>query len=330
MQQRFHYCIHFVPNKEELRGMTTLSPISARQASDERAGTTANESGAISTIVQRQLAVLEALAAESQAEAAALQTEVADLSTRLSSATARIARLEASLSNHARLLAAIREGLEETFAQVLASASERANPARATNDAPVSTVPASEPAPAPRPSPAAVAPASAAPVAAAPAAEARPPLGASRATYERVPEQRPLPPRSSMESEAPRPAAPVTRQYAPTPTVEQPAEHQPVASSFYSAAVRQAVIQQPAEPEPPIDDGRPRVQRGSTVRVAFDDDTTEEYTIVRPSEANPIRNLIGENSPLGMALMGAAVGDTRTYRVRPTSPEITVHVRSIS
>lgn len=300
--------------------MTTLSPISARQASDDRAETTANESGSISTIVQRQLAVLEALAAESQAEAAALQTEVADLSTRLSTATARIARLEASLSNHARLLAAIREGLEETFAQAAASASERQTPARAASNAPAAPAPAADPSPAPRASTPAVAP----------VAEARPSLGASRAPFEPAPEQRPMPPKTSVEPESPRYSAPAARPYAPAPAVEPAPQPQPVASSFYSAAIRQAVIEQPAEPEPDYDDGRPRVQRGSTVEVAFDDDTTEEYTIVRPSEANPIRNLIGDNSPLGMALLGAAVGDARTYRVRPTSPEITVYVRSIS
>jgi hypothetical protein len=313
------HCIHFVPNKEELRGMTTLSPISARQASDDRAGTTANESGAMSTIVQRQLAVLEALAAEGHAEAAALQTEVADLTTRLSTATARIARLEASLSNHARLLAAIREGLDETFAQA-AAVSERQTPARVVSNAPASFAAAPEQPPAPRIATPPVAP----------AAEARPSLGASRPSFERAPEPRSAPPQPPVEPEAPRFSAPAARQYAPAPAFEQPAEPQPVASSFYSAAVRQAVIEQPIETEPEYDDGRPRVQRGSTVEVAFDDDTTEEYTIVRPSEANPIRNLIGDNSPLGMALLGAAVGDARTYRVRPTSPDITVYVRSIS
>jgi transcription elongation GreA/GreB family factor len=71
------------------------------------------------------------------------------------------------------------------------------------------------------------------------------------------------------------------------------------------------------------------VQRGSTVEVAFEDGTSETYTIVRQEEANPVRNLIGENSPLGMALLGASVDDLRRYRVRANGPEMVVRVREI-
>jgi transcription elongation GreA/GreB family factor len=71
------------------------------------------------------------------------------------------------------------------------------------------------------------------------------------------------------------------------------------------------------------------VQRGSRVRVIFDDDTTETYTIVRQEEANRQRNLIGENSPLGAALLGATVGELRAFRVRPTGPDQMVEVLAI-
>ncbi|MBC8074519.1 MAG: GreA/GreB family elongation factor, partial [Chloroflexales bacterium] len=73
----------------------------------------------------------------------------------------------------------------------------------------------------------------------------------------------------------------------------------------------------------------PQVQRGSRVRVVFDDDTTETYTIVRQEETNRQRNLIGENSPLGAALLGAIVGEMRAFRVRPAGPEQMVEVLEI-
>lgn len=72
------------------------------------------------------------------------------------------------------------------------------------------------------------------------------------------------------------------------------------------------------------------MQRGTTVEVAFEDDSTETYTIVRPDEADRVRNLISETSPLGMALIGAAVGDVRSYRVRANTPELSVRVQSIA
>ena len=72
-----------------------------------------------------------------------------------------------------------------------------------------------------------------------------------------------------------------------------------------------------------------QVQRGSRVRVVFDDDTTETYTIVRQEDTNRQRNLIGENSPLGAALLGATVGELRAFRVRPAGPEQMVEVLAI-
>jgi hypothetical protein len=118
------------------------------------------------------------------------------------------------------------------------------------------------------------------------------------------------PPAPERVSSAP-PAAPASAP-APPPVAAAPA-------SPPAPAPRPAV----AAPAGPL------VQRGSRVRVIFDDDTTETYTIVRQEEANRQRNLIGENSPLGAALLGATVGELRAFRVRPTGPDQMVEVLAI-
>lgn len=53
-----------------------------------------------------------------------------------------------------------------------------------------------------------------------------------------------------------------------------------------------------------------KVQIGSTVEIK--NGTTAKYTIVGPVEADPINGKISDESPLGVALMGKAVGDTAT------------------
>ena len=53
-----------------------------------------------------------------------------------------------------------------------------------------------------------------------------------------------------------------------------------------------------------------KVQIGSTVELK--NGKTVKYTIVGPVEADPMSGKISDESPLGVALMGKAVGDTAT------------------
>lgn len=53
-----------------------------------------------------------------------------------------------------------------------------------------------------------------------------------------------------------------------------------------------------------------KVQIGSTVELK--NGKTVKYTIVGPVEADPMNGKISDESPLGVALMGKAVGDTAT------------------
>ena len=48
---------------------------------------------------------------------------------------------------------------------------------------------------------------------------------------------------------------------------------------------------------------------GSVVTIAYDEDDTEEYTIVGTNEADPFANKISNESPVGQALLGKKVGD---------------------
>jgi hypothetical protein len=152
--------------------------------------------------------------------------------------------------------------------------------------------------------------------------------------------QPPAPPAQTIAASAPPAVAPPVTQ--PAPVAAAPASHvarpapapTPEPPRAVAAAPTQPVAAAPASPpasapRPAAAPTGPQVQRGSRVRVVFDDDTTETYTIVRQEEANRQRNLIGENSPLGAALLGATVGDLRSFRVRPTGPDQMVEVLAI-
>lgn len=69
-----------------------------------------------------------------------------------------------------------------------------------------------------------------------------------------------------------------------------------------------------------------KVQIGSTVEIK--NGKTVKYTIVGPVEADPINGKISDESPLGVALMGKAVGDTAT--IRTPKGDTTYTVISIS
>jgi hypothetical protein len=298
-------------------------------------------------IVQKQLAVLAEMAVEGQTEAAVLQAEVADLTNRLSAATLRMTRLETALSNQARMIHAVCASLQES--QQIASLPQQAlasgAPATQSNGAP--EAPVAQPEPPMRTTPTSpalrAAPAPAHQEMTAASAEARsapaPTVAEREAPMRDVqaparPVAQPATAASARASEATStaqaPLRPSAQPAAPARTIETAAEP-PVEQSTPR-------IQQPAPafvppqpvPERAPNDNRPRVQRGSTVEVSFEDGNTETYTIVRQNEANPTQNYIGENSPLGSALIGACVGEKRTYRVRVSAPEQTVQVRAIA
>lgn len=70
-----------------------------------------------------------------------------------------------------------------------------------------------------------------------------------------------------------------------------------------------------------------KVHLGSKVELKSDSKTSV-YTIVGPVEADPLEGKISDESPIGVALMGKAVGDTATI----TTPkgDITYTIVSIS
>lgn len=62
---------------------------------------------------------------------------------------------------------------------------------------------------------------------------------------------------------------------------------------------------------------------GSTVRLKMDGGRVEEYTIVGKYEANPLKKLVSNESPMGAVLLGGQVGDEvevrtplRSYRCK--------------
>ena len=261
-------------------------------------------------LVHKQLAALESLATDGYAEASVLRGDIATLAGQLNDAVTRLARLEATLQSHAQLLSAIRAGLTQMPAaqpaqQPAAPASPAAPPAAPATQAPqqpalpVVSLPAQPPAP--------------------PAAPVQAP-------------QQPVFPAVSPPAHPPA-SAPPTPATAPTPSARPPAR------AAVSPATQAPSPQTPASPPPaakpnpaptpPPSAAGPQVQRGSRVRIVFDDDSTETYTIVRQEETNRQRNLIGENSPLGAALLGATVGELRSFRVRPTADEQMVEVLAI-
>ncbi|HHW24690.1 MAG TPA: transcription elongation factor GreA [Bacillota bacterium] len=70
------------------------------------------------------------------------------------------------------------------------------------------------------------------------------------------------------------------------------------------------------------------VSIGSTVTV-YDETYNEEteYTIVGPTEADPMSGKISDQSPIGSALLGAKIGDTVT--VHTPGGEVTLRVLNI-
>lgn len=308
--------------------MPTLSPPPQTQSAAEHPATGDAPGASLVAIVHKQLAALESLAAEGRADATLLHTEITELSTRLSATTARLARLEGTLASTERVLVAIRTGLLAIPAQP----PEMAQPStpqptahgaesRLAVPTPVAPTLAPQPnqsrtEPGPQPGQLRAAPALASPEVTPVARVA--PLDAPASRGEQVAAST-----TQAQHEPERSAASIPP--AATPAAPSQATNAPVSAVPTPQPEPQALEQiAPAEPAT-----GPRIQRGSTVEVLFDDNTTETYTIVRQSEANRSRNLIGENTPLGQALLGARVGDICRYRVA-NNPETTVRVGAIA
>lgn len=68
------------------------------------------------------------------------------------------------------------------------------------------------------------------------------------------------------------------------------------------AILRNAVVIEDATRQPGI------VGVGASVKVS-DDEGDEEYSIVGPAEADPLKGMISNESPLGRALLGKRAGD---------------------
>lgn len=181
-----------------------------------------------------------------------------------------------------------------------------------------------------------------------PAAEQ--PAAAPRAEPVPAPSASPAVRSPAEQQRTPAPAAPVNP--APARSPAPPERTTPPVGQSHAGATTDAnpgaagsvpKVPQPAQPAPPPlrqptaeqphqNGGGRVVQRGSRVEIVFDDepdDMAETYTIVHSRDAKPTQRLIGENSPLGSALLGARPGDVRRFQVRG-GPEQTVRVRSVT
>jgi transcription elongation factor GreA len=83
-------------------------------------------------------------------------------------------------------------------------------------------------------------------------------------------------------------------------------------------------IMQVARPMDPADISTDRIGLGSVVMVHDDMDEDWEVTMVSPVEADPRRDKISDESPVGEALFGKKVGDTVTVNVPAGKTSYTV------
>jgi transcription elongation factor GreA len=83
-------------------------------------------------------------------------------------------------------------------------------------------------------------------------------------------------------------------------------------------------IMQVARPMDPADISTDRIGLGSVVMVHDDMDEDWEVTMVSPVEADPRRDKISDESPVGEALFGKKVGDTITVNVPAGKTSYTV------
>ena len=68
---------------------------------------------------------------------------------------------------------------------------------------------------------------------------------------------------------------------------------------------------------------------GSKVKILYVDDNEEsEYTIVGPTEADPLSGKISDDSPVGSSILGKKVGDE--FVVETPGGNITIKILGIS
>lgn len=70
-----------------------------------------------------------------------------------------------------------------------------------------------------------------------------------------------------------------------------------------------------------------KVDLGTTVTIKDDDGLVEKFLVVSPAEANPMENKISNQSPIGKAIFGKAVGDTT--KVHTPDGDYTVEIVAI-
>lgn len=80
---------------------------------------------------------------------------------------------------------------------------------------------------------------------------------------------------------------------------------------FLEARISRAILVDPKSHSPGI------VAFGAEIEVITEDDSRQSFRIVGEDEADPTHGLIAPYSPLGVALMGAQIGDTVEWQ-KPT------------
>lgn len=70
--------------------------------------------------------------------------------------------------------------------------------------------------------------------------------------------------------------------------------------------------------------GALRVNLGSRVEIEFEDGSVKEIIVCDPVSSDPNNGKISYLSPLGKVIMGAAVGELRTYRAGGGSKEVSI------
>ena len=74
--------------------------------------------------------------------------------------------------------------------------------------------------------------------------------------------------------------------------------------------------------------GEKKVQLGSTVKLRSNSGKLKEFTIVGTVEANPLDGKISDESPIGKALLGKAIGDSA--EIKNTAETTAYKITSIS
>jgi len=66
------------------------------------------------------------------------------------------------------------------------------------------------------------------------------------------------------------------------------------------------------------------VDIGTSVEIEFEDGERKEYILTDPQVANPSEGKISYASPLGQAIIGARLGESRIYKVKETKFQVKI------